>query len=118
LQIFQCLAVLSHCDLHRGNHAVTHETIIRFVLPFCGFHELARQLERGLQSPCHVWRHVKADEHEEALRIVADARVEKPFRRPEGGDRLRRGVGFQWRQRGSSDDMEREFKRLRIGPRG
>ena len=24
LQIFQCLAVLSHCDLHHGKHAVTH----------------------------------------------------------------------------------------------
>jgi hypothetical protein len=50
LQIFQCLAVLSHCDLHHGKHAVTQGTIIRFVLPLSGFHELARQLERGLQS--------------------------------------------------------------------
>jgi hypothetical protein len=75
---------LSHSDLYHGYHVVTHETIIRFVLPFGGFHELARQLERGLQSPCNEWRQVKAVEHKEALRIVADAGVEKPLRSPKG----------------------------------
>ena len=97
---------LSHCDLHHGKHAVTRETIIRFVLPFCGFHELARQLERGLQTRSNVWRQVKAAEHKEALQIVADAGVEKSLRRPKGGDRLRHGIGFQWRQRGRAGDMK------------
>jgi hypothetical protein len=108
----------AHCDLHHGKHAVAYETIIRFVLPFCGFHKLARQLERGLQSRRYVWGHVKAHEHEEALRIVADAGVEKLLRRPKGGDRLRRGEGFQRRQRGTAGDMKREFKRFPVSPLG
>jgi hypothetical protein len=65
-----------------------------------------------------VWRRVKAAEHEEALRIVADAGVEKPLRCPKGGDRLRRGEGFQWHQRGRAGDMKRELKRLPVSPLG
>jgi hypothetical protein len=88
------------------------------MLPFCGFHELVRQLERGLQARSNVWRRVKAAEHEEAQRIVADAGVEKSLRRPKGGDRLGRSVGFHWRQRGRASDMKRELKRLPVSSLG
>ena len=71
--------------------------------------ETARKIARSVHE---------AARDEEALRIVAGARVEKPLRRPKGSDRLRRGEGFQWRQRGRASDMKRQFKRLPVSPLG